>query len=176
MERERERVEAGIRAAFAGVTLGGGISLRQAQAADTWRDGHTEADWRALPGGEVTDDWSLVPDDELRRDCMAYLDEEGLRYYLPAFMLWLLDHYDDETRHSDDDAAMALIGTMMAIAPGKEEREARYAAFDGWTLGQRAAIAAYVEALPRLAELQYPDATLVERAVRDYWGRFLPGR
>ena len=173
---EREAVVAGIRAAFAGVKLGVGISLRQAQASDSWEGGHTEAEFRALPRGEVTDDWSLVPEAELRRDCMAYLDEDGLRYYLPAFMLWLLDHYDDETRLFDHDGSMALIGTMMAIAPGKEDRAARYAAFETYTPEQRAAIAAYPEALPRLVELDHMDATLVERAVRDYWGRFLPVR
>jgi hypothetical protein len=40
----------------------------------------------------------------------------------------------------------------------------------------RVAIAAYVEALPRLVELGHADATRVERALRDYWRRFLPGR
>ena len=66
---ERDEVEAAVHAAFARVRLGGGMSLRQAQAADTWRDGHTDAEWRALPRAEVTDDWSLVPEAELRRDC-----------------------------------------------------------------------------------------------------------
>jgi len=176
---ERDEVEAAVRAAFAGVRLGGGISLRQAQAADTWGDDHTEAEWRALPRGEVTDDWSLVPEAELRRDGTAYLDEQGLRYYLPAFMLWLLDHYVNvyvtaDERLLDSEPEMAIIGTLSAIAPGKEERAVRYAVFDGYTPQQRAAIAAYVEALPRLVELDHMDATLVERAIRDYWGRFLP--
>jgi hypothetical protein len=174
---ERETVEAGIRTAFAGVKLGAGVSLRQAQAADTWRDGHTEAEWRALPRGEVTDDWSRVPDAELRRDCIAYLDEEGLRYYLPAFMLWLLDHYDDVEMRRDASSDLAVIGTLMATAPGGDGRAAAlHAAFDGYTPQRRAAIAAFVEALPRLVELSYMDAMCVERAIRDYWGQFLPGR
>jgi hypothetical protein len=72
---------------------------------------------------------------------------------------------------------MAVIGTMMAVAPGQDgDRAARYAEFDRWTFDQRAAIAAYVEALPRLIELSSMDATLVQRAIRDYWGRYLPGR
>lgn len=172
---ERHRVEAGIRAAFDGVKLGGGVSLRQAQAADTWREGHSEAEWRALPQGEVTDDWSQVPEAELRRDCTAYLDEEGRRYYLPALMLWLLDNYDRDWLFSEDGADMALIGTMMAIAPGKEDRAGRWVAFNAhYTKPQREAIAAYLEALPRLVGLRHEDATRVERAMRDYWGRFLP--
>jgi hypothetical protein len=50
----------------------------------------------------------------------------------------------------------------------------RYATFDGWTVEQRTAIAAYVEALPRLVDLDGEFHTLVERAIRDYWGRLLP--
>lgn len=166
---ERERVVAGIRTAFAGVTLGAGVSLRQAQAADGLTDHLTEAEFRALLRTEVTDDWSLVSDAELRDDGIAFLDHEGLRYYLPAFLLWLLDHHDE-----DDSDVMAVIGTMSVIAPGKELRAERYAMLDGWTPDQRSAIAAYVEALPRLIELDYDEPTLVERAIRDYWGRFLP--
>ncbi|MBX3030989.1 MAG: hypothetical protein KF809_12590 [Chloroflexi bacterium] len=131
-----------------------------------------DTDYAAWPGVEVTDDWSQVPESELLRDCIAHLDDEGLRYYLPAFMVWLLDDYDEDPWF--DDADMAVIGTMSVIAPGKESRAERYAMFDGWTPGQRAAIAAHVEALPRLVELDQADATLVERAIRDYWGRFLP--
>lgn len=172
---ERERVEAGLRAAFAGVTLGGGTSLRQAQAADAWGDGHTEAEWRALPQGEVTNDWSQVPEAELRRDGTSYLDEEGLRYYLPAFLIWLLDNYDRERLFGDEDGvAMALIGTMSVIAPGKDSRAERHAMFDRYTRDQRAGMAAYVEALPRLVNLGSQDTTRVERALRDYWGRLLP--
>jgi len=57
----------------------------------------------------------------------------------------------------------------------EQGREWRYSWFDGWTPEQRAAIAAYAETLPRLVELDEEDAASVADAVRDYWGRFLPG-
>ncbi len=98
-----------------------------------------------------------------------------MRDYLPAFMLWLFDNYDDGTRR-DSSSDLAIIGTMVAIAPGEDIRVARYAAFDGCTPQQRAAIAAYGEAIPRLVELGREGATRVERALRDYRRRFLPGR
>ncbi len=62
-------------------------------------------------------------------------------------MVWLLD-YEDESW--TDDGAMAAIGTIGALAPYKESREWRYSLFDDWPLEQRTAIAACVEALPRL--------------------------
>jgi Family of unknown function (DUF6714) len=170
---EREEVEAAIRAAFAGVRLGSGISLRQAQAADTWRDdGHTEAEWRALPRSEVTDDWAAVPGAELERDCTAYLDAEGLRYYLPALMLWLLDHYDDEHRLFNEGASMALIGTTTAL----DQRERHPPGFlELLTPQQRRAIALYVRALPELVELDHEDAARMARAWRDVWSHELAG-
>lgn len=170
---DRAAVEAAIRAAFAGVRLGTGVSLRQAEAIDVWMEGYTWAQFDALPEAEVTDDWSLIPEDELRQDNVSHLDAEGLRYYLPALMLWLLDHYSDRDDFYSKPAEATVIGTMRALAPYAEFRASRYADFDTFTDQQRAAIAQYLDALPDLVNLDYEDATLVARSVEQYWGRFL---
>jgi hypothetical protein len=81
---ERRDLEEQIRAAFAGVRLGAGVSLRQAAAIDVYQRGWTNEQFHRLPEGEVTDDWTSIPDDELARDNIAHLDPIGLRYYLPA--------------------------------------------------------------------------------------------
>jgi hypothetical protein len=79
---EREEIEAAIRSAFGGVTLGSGVSLRQAQVIDNSILGlDPPVD---LSGPEITDDWARIPDSEFARDCIAHLDRVGLRYYLPA--------------------------------------------------------------------------------------------
>jgi len=44
---DRAAVEARIRAAFAGVTLGKGMSLRPAQGADRYGEGATYAEYKA---------------------------------------------------------------------------------------------------------------------------------
>ncbi len=168
---EREEVVAGIRAAFAGVTLGKGVSLRQAQAQEKYGAGLTDAEYEVLPEAEVTDNWSLVPEDELRRGCVEFLDDAGLRYYLPAFLLRMLDHYGEDLIV---DSSGPDIGTIAAIAPYDQFRKSGYAVFDGWTPEQRAAIAVYAEALPRLVDLYHEEATRVDRAIGDYWGHFLP--
>jgi hypothetical protein len=82
LHSDRAVVEARIRAAFAGVTLGKGMSLRQAQVADLYGEGVTDGEYKALPRGEVTNSWADVSFSELERDCVAHLDNEGLRYYL----------------------------------------------------------------------------------------------
>jgi hypothetical protein len=112
---EREQVIEGIRAAFAGVTLGQGVSLRQARSIDNDILGLDDTDW---PGPDNRDDWTLVTEAEFLEDNIAHLDDAGLRYYLPAFLLWLLDSHDEV--YPED---MARIGMIAAIAPSKEFRE-----------------------------------------------------
>ena len=184
---ERETITATIRAAFAGVRLGSGRSLRQCAAAGADAD-MTRAEWERLPASEITDDWTRAPDAEVRHAVIACLDREGLRYYLPALMLMLLDNYDlcrnweteegllDESAGwlDDDELDLALIGTLMTITPGKDSRADAYPILDTFSPEQREAIAAYVEALPRLVHLQRIDSVRRQRSIRDYWGRYLP--
>jgi len=58
LQPDRAAIEAQIRAAFAGVKLGKGISLRQAQAIDHPDEDITDSEFEAVPGAEITD--SLV--------------------------------------------------------------------------------------------------------------------
>jgi hypothetical protein len=75
---DRASLEAQIRQAFAGVTLGKGISFRQAQVIDRYGEGVTDEEFEALPRSEVTESWTDVPFDELERDCVAHLDDAGV--------------------------------------------------------------------------------------------------
>ncbi len=141
LQSDRAAVEARIRAAFAGVTLGKGMSLRQAQVADRYGEGVTEAEYQALPRGEVTNSWADVSLSELERDCVAHLDNEGLRYY-SALMLSLLSNYEP--------ASMRVIGIISALYPAAIGPERRYTYL---TDDQHRAVACFVEALPRLVAL-----------------------
>ena len=171
---ERETIADRIRAAFASVRLGSGISLRQAHAIDGYLEDFSEAEFAALPRHEETDDWTLVPEEELAQGDIAHLDAEALRYYLPALMLWLLDHYEDkDERLNDPGVDMSVIGTIFALAPSKEFREHQFGIYESFSAEQRAAIAAYVEALPRLVTLEYEDATRLARSLDHYWRGFL---
>ena len=161
LQSDRAAVAARIRAAFAGVTLGKGMSLRQAQVADRYGEGVTEAEYQALPRGEVTNSWADVSLSELERDCVAHLDNEGLRYYLPALMLSLLSNYEP--------ASMRVIGIISALYPAAIGPERRYTYL---TDDQHRAVACFVEALPRLVALTPEDSKRVSRALRNYWGRF----
>lgn len=107
----RRAVESEIRAAFQGVTLGQGISLRQAQCADVFG----QALLKGAPASsapEEINDWSRVSIDELESDYIAHLDAGGFRYYIPALMLSVLNRYEP--------TSMRVIGTLSGLYPKKE--------------------------------------------------------
>ena len=146
---EREAVEAAIRVAFAGVTLGNGVSLKHTEAIDHYYEGSYSLAWvHRMAQLETTEDWALIPESELRCEYLAFLDPEGLRYYLPALLLWLLDHYNDLRARDDVKVDMTVIGTMAKIAPYSDSGGRRFDQFDSFTDEQRTAVAMYVEALP----------------------------
>jgi hypothetical protein len=166
---DRTAVEAQIRAAFEGVKLGKGTSLQQTQIMDRYGDDVTDDEFEVVPRAEITDSWSEVldswSDTQLREaecDCLAHLDEEGLRYYLPALMLSLLANYDP--------SSMRVIGTISALYP--RNLGGRTRSYELLTLDQHRAVASFLSALPRLVNLDTEDAKCVERALRNYWGQF----
>ena len=154
-----------IHLAFAGVTLGKGISLRQAEVIDTFAKGVTPAEFARLPLSEETQYWDRISLAELERDNVAHLDPEGFRFYLPALMISVMDHYDP--------TSMRVIGTLSALYP--EDKLAAYhlPRYDLLTLEQKQAVVIFLGAIGQLVVLDEEDATVVNRALR-YWEQFIP--
>ncbi len=159
----RSSIEQQIRQAFTGVTLGGGISLCHAKVADRAGDGFSDEELAGLLHPEITDDWTRVPFAELDSDCIAHLDAAGLRYYLPALMLSVLDKYVA--------GSMRVIGTLSALDPRGPYGEKRFTLF---TEDQRSAVAAFLRALPVLVELWDEHQKVAMRSLHRYWGQYLP--
>ena len=154
--------------AFTGVTLGDGYSLRDMEEMDNWGERGSEEDWRLFPDVETRDDWAALSLETLDRYAgLAHIDALGFRYYVPAFMLSVLDDYQP----SD----MRFICTLSALYPRRgglaEYKISRYALLNP---KQRSAIACYLQALPSLVPLDGGDEKCVERAIRNYWHKFLP--
>ncbi|MBV9523703.1 MAG: hypothetical protein JO010_12965, partial [Alphaproteobacteria bacterium] len=151
--------------AFRGVVLGGGISLRQTAVMDDYGRGVSPAEFAALPRGEITENWSRVPLDELERGCLGHLDAEGFRYYIPALMLSVLNHYDK--------SSMRVIGTILGLYPKKDSWSYCMSRYSLLTPAQKSAIAGFLAALPELIELYGGDRQILPRALRNYWHEFL---
>jgi hypothetical protein len=79
-----------IRSAFAGVELGNGIGLMQAQGLDDYEDAATVAAYRML---DEKHDWSKITVDQLNQcySSLSFFDAEGMRFHLPAFLIAYLD-------------------------------------------------------------------------------------
>lgn len=75
-----------IRAAFLGVILGGGTGLQEANGLDDREDVETLANLRAT---DEKEEWERIPASILNH-CFcspAFLNAEGMRFYLPAFLV-----------------------------------------------------------------------------------------
>jgi hypothetical protein len=162
----RDSVESEIRLAFRGVTLGRGISLKQAEFIDGFRDSTWKAHSSSTADVEITDDWSRVALDELQCDCIAHLDALGFRYYIPALMLSVLNHYES--------SSMRVIGTLTGLYPKKDNLWKYY--IHHYSLlnpPQKTAVARFLAALPKLVELDSEGQKVVPRALHNYWGEYL---
>jgi len=166
----RRKLEQDIRAAFSGVILGNGVSLSQAEVIDRYgkdRDSKPISDkqFRDLKSKDEVTHWTRITLDDLDRDNIAHLDAEGLRYYLPALMLSVLEAYDP--------GSMRVIGTLSALDPRPMSKYhiVRYSLLDD---RQKRVIAQFLSLLPALLQLDRKDEVRLERAVTGYWQRFLP--
>lgn len=81
-----QEVAHAIEAAFAGVTLGGGVGLQQGQGLDDYADAATCAAYRE---NDEKDDWHRIPTEALNHcnSSLSFFDAEGMRFHLPAFLL-----------------------------------------------------------------------------------------
>lgn len=75
-----------IQDAFAGVTLGNGVGLRESHALDHYEDQETCASIRAC---DEKQDWRSLSIEYITSQGggMAFFDAEGMRFHLPAFLL-----------------------------------------------------------------------------------------
>ena len=160
-----------IKIAFAGVTLGGGVSLEQSRVQDNGGKNESgrelnETEWLTLPLGEVTEDWTAIPAETL---CgvwsFAHLVEEGFRYYLPAFMV----HTLRERRKSE-----TLSSLLLNLYP-KKDQDWDYSLLRNSFLDrrQRSAVAQFLLFLPEFIRLDTEEQTLIERSLRNYWRDYL---
>lgn len=85
-----------IQCAFSEVTLGSGVSWREADIIDTF--GTNEARAKARNTDEKLD-WSMISDKQIDncrwQAILCFMDAEGLRFHLPACMCFVLRHYRD---------------------------------------------------------------------------------
>lgn len=138
--------KAAVREAFAGVTLGGGVGLSEAQALDDYANNEVRAACRA---GDEKNDWAAISVEDLNRHSgsPAFLDAEGMRFHLPAYMTADLD---GDYRHE--------------FAPYLCRCQEKFSLL---TLLQRNAVEAYLRAISETENLP-PYQDDIERALEEW--------
>jgi hypothetical protein len=121
---------------FPEVPFPASYSLRQARLADDWTsDPHAHA---AARDQDLHGHWSFTPDSEIRSfaDAFAFLEADGVIYYLPAFMSYCLKHEQTSSHvvsglifHLSQNNPLSVGGKLCMLT---ENQRAAVAAFFEW--------------------------------------------
>jgi hypothetical protein len=165
---DKEEIKTVIIDAFKDVQLGSGVSLKQAEAIDSYCEGVSERDFMNLPRNEITDNWQKIDMATLEElPYLAHLDDKGFRYYIPAFMISVLEDYDH--------ISMRVICTLMSLCPKKDQYfESRIKFYSIFNDAQNKAIACFLTFLPEAVELAVSEDREVEKSLVNYWEKFVP--
>jgi hypothetical protein len=95
MNRTPEKLIVEIEKAFHEVKLGGGISLNMTEYLDSYR---TNEKFAKLAKQDERNDWTKISDAVLEQFTVTFCftDEQGFRFYLPAYMRWSLNNPESD--------------------------------------------------------------------------------
>lgn len=93
--------------AFAEVSLGNGVSLREADVIDDYGSANERA---AARKHDEHHDWQRIPDEDIENhsSVLCFMDDEGLRFHLPAYMRFTLRRYRESESISTDSTIYRL--------------------------------------------------------------------
>jgi len=125
-----------ITAAFDGVDREDGVTLHEAMVIDSYGSLAERAEARKK---DTETKWQDVPDKDIR-DCdgvLSFLDDKGMRYYIPAYLIWYLNNIDQKS-------STYCSNTFDSIPFHLTYQEGKFKRFELFTQQQREAIAHYL--------------------------------
>jgi hypothetical protein len=148
------RLKTQIKIAFAGVVLGNGLGLYEADAIDDYQTKESQAEFREK---DEKNDWSNLTPDAINDgfSSLTFFDAEGMRFHLPAYML-----LDLEQQYG-----YGLIYPLTGIFNYRKEQ------FSLFTRAQKDAVIAYLEYKLTTPEIHDIDRKEIPLAIRDYWSK-----
>ncbi|MBX7104707.1 MAG: hypothetical protein K1X57_11540 [Gemmataceae bacterium] len=111
----RKSLIADIEVAFADVKREDGVTIHEAEIIDRYGSDEEQQEARKL---DTETRWQDVPDDVMDwHSGFCFLDLKGFRYYLPAYMTWILKNLYTRKYNSGD----SLIYSLVRIGDRHEE-------------------------------------------------------
>ena len=173
---EKELLIQEIEAAFSDTKLGNGISLRQGRDMDNY----INLDINPLNETDIIDDWKNVTEEYLQyRVGISYLDPEGFRYYLPAFMRQIIREIaipvleSSEYSLGDDRTNSVIFHLTPHPQPHLYARQMmRFVLFSPV---QSQTIARFLQMMVEYNAMIDQDyiSEMAQKALDTYWGKFL---
>ena len=147
---EAESIRASIRKAFAGIKLGNGVGLYQAQGIDGYEDTEACATYRV---NDEKEDWSRISIKALNEcnSSLSFFDDEGMRFHLPAYLLGDLNGTYEH--------GMAFLLTQAS------QREEQFRLLNN---EQREAVRGYLKFIDNEPEYAF-DQKDIRNALDNYW-------
>jgi hypothetical protein len=152
-----------IRRAFAEVTREGGVSLHEALVIDGYGSAEEREAARRL---DTESNWWEVPEADIAQNdtVLCFLDPLGFHYYLPAYMVWTLSHYED----SD---TMSVDSTIYALDCSWPFRKHKMERFSLLSREQSEAVCAFLRFMVNAAG-GMADEVAARRALQRHWAQF----
>jgi hypothetical protein len=152
---------AAIEAAFDGVPRGRGVTLHEAEVIDAYG---SDAQRRKARKHDSERRWQDVPDEQIEEhySILCFLDAEGFRYYIPAYMIWSLRNYRTSQSASSD-------WTIYAFSHNAAKQDARVSLLN---LHQRGAICRFLRYFAESDE-EMADSYMAELALLRFgWDQY----
>ena len=161
----KEELIQSINQAFDGVPQPKDITLHVAEAHDDYDYEH-DAEHRQK---DFIGRWQDVPNEHIQkcRCAMSYVDAVGMRYYLPAQMIWYLKNFGNSKIVVDD---MPLY-TLDPHDNNENLRKYQQERFSLFSPEQLKACAHFVKFCAE-DETRFTDTTFAEKVYERYWKKF----
>jgi hypothetical protein len=160
-----DRTEVGntIKNAFKPVLLGNGIGLYEAEAIDNYKGQDEIAVARKKDRNEWKK-WGDIPENVIKTfySALCFVDKEGMRFLLPAYMLFAVKNYDKSDSASVDSVMYALDRGLDAFG-GDESFLSQE---------QKEAIISFLKFMVIEAGDDLVDAAAASRAYEIHWAKY----
>ncbi len=153
-----------IENAFKGVSLGEGIGIYEAEAIDNYASEKKTTKARAKDREEWKK-WTDIPPQVIETfySALCFLDVEGMRYVLPAYMRFAVENYEASASASIDSPIYALQSNPVFVTENVDEY---------FTKEQYEVFAQFLKFMVLEAGEDYVDSLCASQAYEKFWSKY----